>query len=244
MKNNAPNLAAWEMANRALATDEVTELQVKANPPRVVIEDPTDFAPFASRICPFATLATALDVVKSKTELIAAASVAVSKDLVIFPMNADRLILGNRKGKLGGHLCAAPLDPGLPVSPVAACLLTTLLASAIGVEVGDLGIDTTLVMTDSKSNRLAATRRGAPEGSFPLVKDPKTWFEELPLVLTEGAVMGVTEPWFRRVYDPLRKAHACAKDGNLGQAMKWSNECRDPGWKESFDWFWNTQAEG
>lgn len=236
-----PNLGMVQSRYMGCMEVEVAETMHRATPARIYLDDVKAFAPGYSKINPYALLATTLDIINANSDIIKLASVGLTKDIVVMPINADRVLMGNVGGKLGAHLCTAPMDIGLPVGIMGACIAAELIGTALGVGVNPLGIDTTMVSVtyrDFETKMNAASDREV----YPLVRDPGQWLAELRVVTSNtGTVVGLKEPWFRRVLSPLRDAHGHVSAGRYDMARKIVSSCADEGWRISMEGFINAQ---
>lgn len=72
---------------------------------------------------------------------------------------------------------------------------------------------------------------------FPLMSIPyQQWLDELDVFMEHGPVLGLTDPFFRRVLAPVVRAHAIYKDGDAGdnryaRALEALQECRATDWR-------------
>lgn len=231
-RNSAPNLGMIQSHYAGMPELVVDETMIRITPATLYLDNPQAFAPGFSKIDPYGLLMTALDIVNKNAPVIRAAAVAVASKITVMPINADRLIIGNLEGKLGAHLCMAPMDMGVPVGIISAAISQVLIANAIGVEVGYLSVDTTMMSYHDPSfrNRMNASR---DRGFFPLVRKADQWLNELTLVLqTQGNLMGgFHEGWFRKVLGPLREASGLTQTRDFTSARARALTCSDEGWR-------------
>lgn len=69
--------------------------------------------------------------------------------------------------------------------------------------------------------------------AYPLIKDHKQWVKELSTVLQSGVCLGIKEPWFRKVYDPLQQAQHHLDRDDVDRAKKFLRSCVDLGWRDA-----------
>jgi len=121
------------------------------------------------------------------------------------------------------------------------------MATAIGVDVGryfqfstnmHLYVKTHIDLAETLASTEPALCPYEVEGLIPfpvmMKTNPAEWMSELAMVLDEGTkVIGLKEPFFRRVVIPLMDAWDHYKNDDLSMALAMAFEIQDPAWAKA-----------
>lgn len=163
------------------------------------------------------------------------------------PCNTHAYFGRDAEGRLDMTVCCRSNDiiwGAYGANAVHFSFLQEFMAGAIGCEVGRYWqMSNNYHAYRATLDPLAEAERTLPDPyieevvrPFPIITvDPDTWLQDLQMFLEEGVVLGLREPFFRRVAQPIVMAHEAYKTGSgvdrYETALEIIAQCRADDWR-------------